>query len=132
MGPQRSIILNQEPPATHPHTHLQDIFFLACTYPRKLRFCLQPNVTNLRCLIHLSGPHLSSFLNFVRCPPLVYTSGMCSAPPLFLEFSAVSPPYCNTWLHLEFSAKLKIWQVPACKMEPRSGIILFVFDFEQN
>ena len=24
-------------------------------------------------------------------------------------------------LHLEFSAKLRIWQVSACKMEPRSG-----------
>ena len=27
-------------------------------------------------------------------------------------------------LHLEFSAKLRIWQVPTCKMEPQSGIIL--------
>ena len=26
-------------------------------------------------------------------------------------------------LHLGFSAKLRIWQVSACKMEPRSGII---------
>ena len=31
--------------------------------------------------------------------------------------------YCHTRLHLGFSAKLRIWQVPACKMEPRSGII---------
>ena len=30
-------------------------------------------------------------------------------------------PSC--WLHLGFSTKLKIWQVPTCKMEPRSGII---------
>ena len=28
-----------------------------------------------------------------------------------------------TWLHLGSSARLKIWQVPACKMEPQSGII---------
>ena len=28
---------------------------------------------------------------------------------------------CHTRLHLEFSAKLRIWQVPACKMELRSG-----------
>ena len=28
--------------------------------------------------------------------------------------------YCHTRLHLGFSAKLKIWQVPSCKMEPRS------------
>ena len=26
-------------------------------------------------------------------------------------------------LHLGLSAKLKIWQVPTCKMEPRSGYI---------
>ena len=26
-------------------------------------------------------------------------------------------------LHLGFSAKLKIWQVPTCKKKPRSGII---------
>ena len=31
--------------------------------------------------------------------------------------------YCRIRLHLEFSAKLRIWQVPACKMEPRSGNI---------
>ena len=31
--------------------------------------------------------------------------------------------YCHTRLHLGSSARLKIWQVPACKMEPRSGII---------
>ena len=31
--------------------------------------------------------------------------------------------YCHTWLHLGFLAKLRILQVPACKMEPQSGII---------
>ena len=31
--------------------------------------------------------------------------------------------YCHTRLHLGFSAKLRIQQVLACKMEPRSGII---------
>ena len=34
-----------------------------------------------------------------------------------------SQRYCHTRLHFGFSAKLGIWQVPACKMEPRSGII---------
>ena len=29
----------------------------------------------------------------------------------------------HTQLHLGFLAKLRIWQVPACKMEPRSGNI---------
>ena len=32
---------------------------------------------------------------------------------------------CHTRLHLKFSAKLKIWQVPACKMEPQSGKIMW-------
>ena len=35
----------------------------------------------------------------------------------------VSGGYCHTRLHLGFSAKLRIWQASACKMEPRSGII---------
>ena len=30
----------------------------------------------------------------------------------------------HTWLHLGFSAKLGIWQVPACKMEPRNLTLL--------
>ena len=32
--------------------------------------------------------------------------------------------YCHTWLHLGCSAKLSIQQVPTCKMEPQSGIII--------
>ena len=32
--------------------------------------------------------------------------------------------FCHTRLHIGFSAKLGIWQVSACKMEPRSGIII--------
>ena len=31
--------------------------------------------------------------------------------------------FATLGLHLGISAKLKIWQVPACKMEPRSGTI---------
>ena len=31
--------------------------------------------------------------------------------------------FCHTRLHLGFSAKLKIWHVPACKVEPQNGII---------
>ena len=33
------------------------------------------------------------------------------------------PSYCHTRLHLGFSAKLRIWQASACKMEPQSGNI---------
>ena len=32
--------------------------------------------------------------------------------------------HCHTQLHLGFSAKLRIWQVSACKMEPQSGTII--------
>ena len=30
---------------------------------------------------------------------------------------------CHTWFHLGFSVKLRIWQLSACKMEPRSSYI---------
>ena len=33
-------------------------------------------------------------------------------------------PYCHIRLHLVFSALLKILQIAACKMEPRSGTII--------
>ena len=32
--------------------------------------------------------------------------------------------FCHTRLHLGFSAKMRIWQVAACKMEPQRGIVL--------
>ena len=35
--------------------------------------------------------------------------------------------YCHTRLHPGFSAKLRIWQVPACKMESRSGIFFLQY-----
>ena len=34
------------------------------------------------------------------------------------------PFYCHPRLHLGFSAQLRIWQVPTCKMEPRSSYIM--------
>ena len=58
------------PPPTHP----QDIFFLTSTYLKKLRFGIQPNLTNFSCLGHLSRQHLSSSLNHVRCSPPCSTS----------------------------------------------------------
>ena len=33
---------------------------------------------------------------------------------------------CHTRLHLGFSANLRIWQAPACKMGPQSGVILWL------
>ena len=44
--------------------------------------------------------------------------------PTRRKYTANSINYCHTRLHLGFSAKLRIWQVSACKMEPRSGIII--------
>ena len=44
--------------------------------------------------------------------------------PTRRKYSTNSINYCHTRLHLGFSAKLRIWQVPTCKMEPRSGIII--------
>ena len=42
---------------------------------------------------------------------------------LGFHLDQTGPFYCHTRLHLGFSANLRIRQVPACKMEPRSGNI---------
>ena len=34
--------------------------------------------------------------------------------------------YCHIQLHLGFSAKLKMCQVSACKMEPQSGFMIYL------
>ena len=44
-------------------------------------------------------------------------------PKIVMDLKYLDPIFATLGLHLGFSAKLKIWQVPACKMEPRSGII---------
>ena len=41
-----------------------------------------------------------------------------------LSLSWAWPCCCHTRLHLGYSAKLRIWQVSACKMEPQSGTII--------
>ena len=46
-----------------------------------------------------------------------FTSLYCSA--------SCDPNFCHAQLHLWFSAKPRIWQVPACKMEPQCGIIIW-------
>ena len=43
-----------------------------------------------------------------------------------LAWHSLVPACCHTRLHLGFSAKLRIWQVPACKMEPQNGVILWL------
>ena len=41
-------------------------------------------------------------------------------------------PVATVGLHLGFSAWLKIWQVPACKMEPRSGYIMQLYHLSNH
>ena len=40
--------------------------------------------------------------------------------------------YCHTRLHLGFSAKLRIWQVSACKMEPQSGFMIYTYESQRS
>ena len=42
---------------------------------------------------------------------------------LFFSCSFCGHEYCHTRLHLGFSAELRIRQLPACEMEPQSGLI---------
>ena len=59
------------------------------------------------------------FRKHVRCPLLpVYTFSVRCPPP---QFSSV--PW-KLWLCLGFWGKLRIWQVPACKMKQSSTCIL--------
>ena len=51
--------------------------------------------------------------------------GRLRRPQTKMGISSGPMTYCHTRLHLGFSAKLGIWQVSACKMEPRSGIIIW-------
>ena len=68
----------------------------------------------------------------MRCPH-PYCSphqvGMCVVPPSSISFSVLCPPnviicLCRTRLCLGFYAKLRIRQIPACKMKPQ--IVVFV------
>ena len=65
-------------------------------------------------------------IRYVRCPHPNKVcavsppqSGMCGVPPFQYMFFSVRcpPPLCHTWLCLRFVAKLRIWQVPALKMQ---------------
>ena len=50
--------------------------------------------------------------------------GRLRRPQTKMGISSGPMTYCHTRLHLGFPAMLKIWQVPACKMEPQRGIII--------
>ena len=58
-------------------------------------------------------------IRYVGCPHL---NKVCAVfPPSSIRFflCGVPPPLCHTWLCLGFEAKLRIWQVQACKMKPQ-------------
>ena len=80
-----------------------------------------------------SSSTIGSVLNDMLLPLLLYhLSYLSSCSPnnccddliCYNDFDFWGSPFCHTRLHLGFSAKLRILQVPACKMEPRSGIII--------
>ena len=53
------------------------------------------------------------------CLPIIFD------PKIILNPNFLWPNiFATLGLHLGFSAKLRIWQVPTCKMEPRSGMII--------
>ena len=60
-------------------------------------------------------------LNWTQCE----TFHECTVG-IYLSLGCMKECYCHTRLHLGFSAKLRIWQAPACKMEPRSGMIMYL------
>ena len=62
-------------------------------------------------------------IRYVRCPHLNKVCAV-SPPSSICFFLCGVPPLCHTWLCLRFVAKLRIWQVPACKMKPQ--IVFYV------
>ena len=105
------VLLNNKNKKNNPHQNLAEKVY--CRSERTcIRFCwgyTSANVGQLilkesrsRCFLCLSSRILSPLKNAICLKDV---------------------GYCHTWLHLGFSAKLGIWQVPTCKMEPQSGYI---------
>ena len=65
-----------------------------------------------------------------KLPANLLLGGLISDQSLNFNFQdlneCVPQLFCHTRLHLGYSARLRIWQVPTCKMEPRSGIIVLI------
>ena len=51
----------------------------------------------------------------MQCPHLNKVCAVSLSSSICFFLCSVSPPLCHTWLCLRFIAKLRIWQVPACK-----------------
>ena len=106
MEPQRGIILDQEPP-TRPPTHPPAALLFFPLLHNLGSWNLVCNLSSqkwdaTRCLGHLSRQYLSWW----------HLSWWHSSRSFCTH-------YCHTRLHHWFPARLKIWQIPACKMEPQ-------------
>ena len=71
----------------------------------------------------MCGVH--TLIRYERCPHL---NKVCAVSPHFqyMFFLCGVPPHFHTWLCLVFLAKLRIWQVPACKMMPQIGFYVLL------
>ena len=68
------------------------------------------------------GPYRCAPSNLTSIVCFSYTPSTCNCFMWTNKYFVLHvQDYCPTQLHLVFSDKLRIWQVPACKMEPRSG-----------
>ena len=95
---------------------------MLCGVPTLIFWCaVSPSLIGpVQKVCAVSPPPIGTlFRKYVRCPPLpVYTFSVRCPPPTFS-----SVPW-TLWLCLGFWAKLRIWQVPACKIKPSSTCIL--------
>ena len=69
--------------------------------------------------------HVWSFLTTqIAILPYLFIANQDSTRIVGLSFTVVGSHFATLELHLVFSAKLRIWQDSACKMEPRSVTII--------
>ena len=91
----------------------------------QLLFMRQPHLAMSSCLRYFSWCKImwwgSLIFLFRLLPYLVKEFNLVLSEIALLWLYVIE--YCHTRLHLGFSAKLSIWQVTGCKMEPRSGYI---------
>ena len=132
MEPRSGYIMQLNKPPTHPPNHRiswksildsqqsrksGSFYVVRCPHPIDKVCALSPPHT--ACIWFSHNPIVTSSKKHVPCPPLsVNTFFVRCLPPKF-----ISLPW-TLWLCLGFWAKLRIWQVPACKMKPSSTCIL--------
>ena len=138
MEPRSGIIFcKNRPGPTSQSSLLQSMVFYVSLSPPIMSVPTYHVCPHLSCL----SPPIMSVPTYYVCPHLpimsVPTYFVCPTYYVCPHLLCLSPPimsvvllvwgngyvYYHTRLHLWFSAKLRIWQVPACNMETRSGII---------